>query len=166
MFASLIATSLLQGIQWPQPGQVSFTETSWLTPADEGATSAAALRPPRRRRAALFGWPWFVDAPPEARRSARSSFSSNSASASLDGTEVWTVNLPLLGVLRTIEQLPPGVKALARNTLTSYLQQPGLADTVQGIFMKRCAALRLGLLGLPCLQTRAVRQHGHLSRDF
>ena len=128
----------MQNVSFAEPGTVSFTEATWLTNFPDDSPTPGT--PPLPTNAPFLGWPWFaqppVATPPDA----------TAAANGLDAA-VWTLNLPLLGVLKTIDGAGEPVATLARIVVQQYYQQPSLAADFAGLFMRRCGLLRATLFG-------------------
>lgn len=125
----------MQNVSFAEPGTVSFTEATWLTEYPDDSPTPGTPPPPTN--APFLGWPWFAQ-PPVA------TFS-NTTATGLDAS-VWTLNLPLLGVLKTIDSVGEPVATVARLVVQQYYRQPSLAADFAGLFMRRCGSLRATLI--------------------
>jgi hypothetical protein len=132
----------MQDVAFREPDlAVSFRDYAWLTHYT-AADSAATTPVPSPSHIGIFaGWPWFATAPEEDQPPGGSPESTRS----MEDDVVVTLNLPLLGVLRTIDQTTGPLAGLAQAAVQTYFQNPELAGKFDGLFMRRCAAL----LGAP-----------------
>jgi hypothetical protein len=125
----------VQNVNFNSFGSVAYNEWSWFTsnpPAEEEMGTGNDPRVPRE--AAQTSWPWFA-APPKSRRRGR-----RSPKARIEEDDIiTTLNLPLLAVLRNIDEFPTLQKEAAHVLVQQYLELPKLDGQFEGLFMRRCA---------------------------
>lgn len=126
----------MQDVTFREPDlAVSFRDHAWLThyPAADGAATTPAPSP--SHIGSFAGWPWFATAPENEGLLGRPPENAHIA----EDDVVVTLNMPLLGVLRTIDATTGPLAVLAQTAVQTYYQHPELVGKFEGLFMRRCA---------------------------